>query len=621
MRVKHWLLMLLGVVAVTAFAGGPTPTTAVPAPTVTATAVITTPAPAQAGRWECYQGGLACSDFLFAISMLNAEAGWAVGDNGVVLRYTTWPGQTQPTWQQVQVALFLKQPLWGIKVAGPDEWWAADEAGIVHYKAGQIEEYKAGRLLDVAIAGPDEAWAVGRDGLIVHYKNGQVEKVDSPTKFPLSAIEMVSPDEGWAVGEEGLFHYHNQIWERMPMPEGVDFQDFNFGGLSIVNGNEVWAVGKSIVRYKGGEWDVMMAKVEEGDSLLAISMVSSDEGWAVGDKGRIMHYQAGQWQEVASPTKKRLMGVAMTSPEEGWAVGLESTVLHYHQGVWELVSESAKPLIQGVSDIDWMDGEGWIVGGSGIYHYRNEAWQRVASPIDDPKLDIGLYAIDMVSPAEGWAVGGGKADIILHYNQGEWQSVPSPVKPEPYIRQYLYDVAMINEQDGWAVGDKGVMLHYTQGNWQPIEPVTRQTLKAIDMVSESKGWAVGEGGTILHYQNGVWSKTELAGYKKFTQVDMIDETTGWILGERINGQAVVLHLVNNAWQPFDYPPGYLLSTLKMTSAEEGWFVSGNGMLHYQNGEWQALLNPSRSSIYALVMINENEGWAVGFNGILHYTNK
>jgi len=35
MRVKHWLLMLLGVITVTAFAGGPTPTPASPTPTAT----------------------------------------------------------------------------------------------------------------------------------------------------------------------------------------------------------------------------------------------------------------------------------------------------------------------------------------------------------------------------------------------------------------------------------------------------------------------------------------------------------------------------------------------------------------------------------------------------------
>ncbi len=498
--------------AVTPAAALPGPTTTVtPTPTLTPTP---TPTPTPESRWDCYQGGLACSDALYDISMLNAKEGWAVGDNGVVLHYTTWPGQTQPTWQPVRVALSLKQPLIGIKAVGPDEWWAADNAGIVHYKAGQVEEYKAGRLLDVAMAGPDEGWAVGRDGLIVHYQQGQVEKVASPTKFFLSAIEMVSPDEGWAAGEvdASLLHYHNQVWEQVQIPKGSNFSDFNFSDMTVINGNEVWMVGKMIARYSAGQWNVIVNKIGEDDSLQAISMVSSDEGWAVGDKGRIMHYQAGQWQEVASPTRNYLTGIAMTSPEEGWAVGLESTVLHYNKGVWEVVSESVKPLIRGV-DIDWVNGEGWIVGGGSIYHYQNDAWQRVASPIDDPKLDIGLYAIDMVSPTEGWAVGGGTADIILHYRQGEWQPVPSPVKLEPYIRQYLYDVAMVNEQDGWAVGDKGVMLHYTQGNWQLIEPVTKQTLEAIDMVNDHEGWAVGEGGTILHYQNGVWSKTELAGYK------------------------------------------------------------------------------------------------------------
>ena len=137
-----------------------------------------------------------------------------------------------------------------------------------------------------------------------------------------------------------------------------------------------------------------------------------------------------------------------------------------------------------------------------------------------------------------------------------------------------------------------------------------------------EGGARGDGATILHYQNGVWEKDQLSECQTFTQIDMIDETTGWILCQQITGQPTVLYYNNHTWQPFEeYPAGYPPTALQMLTAQEGWFISWNGILHYQNGNWQIFDNPTRRRMDALVMVSDNEGWAVGGFGILHYTNK
>jgi photosystem II stability/assembly factor-like uncharacterized protein len=60
----------------------------------------------------------------------------------------------------------------------------------------------------------------------------------------------------------------------------------------------------------------------------------------------------------------------------------------------------------------------------------------------------------MVSPTDGWAVG--EAGTILHYRDGSWSTVSSPIK-------LLFSVAMISPTDGWAVGGSGTILHYSGG--------------------------------------------------------------------------------------------------------------------------------------------------------------
>ncbi len=67
----------------------------------------------------------------------------------------------------------------------------------------------------------------------------------------------------------------------------------------------------------------------------------------------------------------------------------------------------------------------------------------------------------MVSPSDGWAVGGGGANcpsqpsVLLHWNGTTWNEIPSPVS------QTLNSVAMISADEGWAVGEAGTILHYT----------------------------------------------------------------------------------------------------------------------------------------------------------------
>jgi hypothetical protein len=66
--------------------------------------------------------------------------------------------------------------------------------------------------------------------------------------------------------------------------------------------------------------------------LTSVSMVSADEGWAVGDfdqvssignaRGVIWHYHNGQWASMLSPTKFVLTGVSALPNGEAWAVGV-----------------------------------------------------------------------------------------------------------------------------------------------------------------------------------------------------------------------------------------------------------------------------------------------------------
>jgi photosystem II stability/assembly factor-like uncharacterized protein len=146
--------------------------------------------------------------------------------------------------------------------------------------------------------------------------------------------------------------------------------------------------------------------------------------------------------------------------------------------------------------------EGWAVGDAGVVlHYNTppgsgqSIWQQVTSP---PSSSL-INAFSMVSATEGWGIQGSS---ILHYQDGAWEVVPPPVVA-PFS-----DIVMLNDNEGWIVGDHGVILHYTEGKWQNVPGPTNVPIAAIDMLDSEEGWAVSSFGSLLHYHNQQWKQID-----------------------------------------------------------------------------------------------------------------
>ncbi len=289
----------------------------------------------------------------------------------------------------------------------------------------------------------------------------------------IRSVDLVSPDEGWAIAQD-------------------------FPGPSF------------FLHYQQGRWTPL-----DYPSLNAtcLSMISAAEGWALG-AGRLLHYQTGHWYDepsIGGPFYR----VQLISAHEGWAVGgavHAAYIMHLIGDHWaaDLIAPGAHqaPLV----DVDMLPtGEGWAVGGVLLHRpapIRGElqpllAWEEVPMPVD-----AVFHAVDMVSTEDGWAFGRMREDgatVLLHYRHGQWTQVPSPLAGDPTLRTTsVARVQMLAAEEGWAVGDHGVILHYSGGSWSLYPSPTTNALNDVAMLSRSDGWAVGERSTILHYQNGIW---------------------------------------------------------------------------------------------------------------------
>lgn len=248
---RNWFLLLLGYISLMTACTGPIPTPvssplavtplptapspSPPPPTATPTAPVRpapslTATPAAESRWQCdASGGVACFSNLYYVTMLNAEEGWAVGEKGMVLRYTKASGETSPAWRQVPPSEAVS--FRSLSMVSTSEGWGLGAGYVAHLTQGESWERiplpRGDILYDLAMVDENEGWIVGDKGRILHYVNGEWLEFPKSTDRRLFAIDMVNSEEGWAVGiEDTILHYHNQQWEPAPVDSsGIFFMD------------------------------------------------------------------------------------------------------------------------------------------------------------------------------------------------------------------------------------------------------------------------------------------------------------------------------------------------------------------------------------------------------------
>jgi hypothetical protein len=198
---------------------------------------------------------------------------------------------------------------------------------------------------------------------------------------------------------------------------------------------------------------------------------------------------------------------------------------------------------------------------------------------------------------------------------------------------------MLSVNEGWAVGEGGVILHYQNGQWMVATIIKKSSpfgsplgidINAISMLSASEGWAVGRDGLTAHYSGGKWTLVDQGNaHYSFFGVSMISADEGWARGWYYKGEAVMFaHYQSGTWtdmsnlgqqnlpsSPDLGPP----QGISMVSANEGW-AAGRGIWHYCDGEWSQAVSVEElgGTLETLSMLSPSEGWAVGFV-IWHYS--
>ncbi|MFH1120146.1 MAG: T9SS type A sorting domain-containing protein [Bacteroidota bacterium] len=277
---------------------------------------------------------------------------------------------------------------------------------------------------------------------------------------------------------------------------------------------------------------------------------------------------------------------------------------------WHWINPSTGFLI--INDIGFISpDEGFAVGNNGsILHYTNGEWSLMDSPVT-----ANLNAVEYVSQNLALAVG--EDGTILKYINGSWSQVVSPVNGA------LNDICCIGENSCRAVGS--AIIHYNGNEWQLEESIGN--LETVGFLSESLGWASGSSLGFYKFENGIWSPdNSFSSY--FLSFKNLEKAGSLMLlnGITIPEEGLIFENDGTGWIPTD--SGNCNNSISFTDEQHGFGLQNAGLIfydlfptvhHYSDGVWQPVyVHEKRDQTFTAVEAYSSKACMVSDNlGYIH----
>lgn len=352
---------------------------------------------------------------------------YAVGDQGRVVHYdgVSWTGYTRPTTESLRDVRVINGKLvvagtngacfrfdgavWeslSAPIAGDisdvvedsnGDLLAATYGGILHRAAGRWRHqigFTTEGLRSVWVADEHNVFAVGGHGVIEQRDDSGWRPVYVGSREDWWAgVSGNSPADVYVVGRAGkALHYDGAQWQPL-----TTMTDFHL--------NAVWASPERVVAVGDGaivEWKYGVPSLMTGNipfsPLNDVWGSASDDIFAVGENGVIIHFDGTSWQPMESGVTTTLASVWGTAHDDVFVAGWASeyygptryyaaTILHFDGTRWTRMESRG---IEGVSSMWGAPGVGLLATGSNsLARYNGTGWNPNVLTDSNPAAYIG----------------------------------------------------------------------------------------------------------------------------------------------------------------------------------------------------------------------------------------
>lgn len=359
-------------------------------------------------------------------------------------------------------------------------------------------------------------WITGY-GSIKHYNGSIWSNVVLPPAVnskKIYCIFLTDSQNGWAFGENmtilNIINGLCNIYYSMPTNE-------NLRSISFTDQNNGWAVGYAgtILHYNGLDWTNYPSPTIE--DLNSVFFITSDNGWAVGRNGCILHFNENSWQLFESPVSTDLYSVHFSDAENGWITGFDSDgsyTLKFNTEQWDINNTIGGWSIHTYNtDHTWISVTDYNYSNQSfygeLYKYTSGAWL-----VNEMPEGLGTYNIQDISfidPSRGFAVAYDmdqsstttiNSKIFSFASGTGWTNSFGPTQ------SYLNAIDCVDQNNCWTCGSYGIIRKWDGSNWYDPQFLNRgcnldnPDFKDLAMINMNIGWAVGDNGVICFTQNG-----------------------------------------------------------------------------------------------------------------------
>ena len=206
---------------------------------------------------------------------------------------------------------------------------------------------------------------------------------------------------------------------------------------------------------------------------------------------------------------------------------------------------------------------------------------------------------------------------------------------------WLHAIYFLDQNRGWAVGSKGLLLATVDGGktWQPKPRPTEDALRDVYFSGEQTGWLVCERNLyelkaneqprayLMSTSDGgsTWERVNIQGLDldaRLVRAVFTRSGRGWAFGE--GGVLYTTHGSGQNWVRLQIPTRHLLLGGAFIDDERGWLVgAGATIIQTSDGgeTWHvsALADAAGVRFTATSFVDNRLGWAVGTGGKIFRT--
>jgi photosystem II stability/assembly factor-like uncharacterized protein len=295
-----------------------------------------------------------------------------------------------------------------------------------------------------------------------------------------------------------------------------DLRDVVF--LNENRGITVGGAGQIRTTSNGGEtWNNIDSPTSK--RLNSVFFINETTGWAVGEDGIIIKSTDGgaTWVDLELNTTRDFYDVYFINEDSGFAVGENGWIMRSNDGgfTWNQVTSNSNRILR---SIEFTDANTCVIVGNTSEVLRTtdggSTWTREGITFEGgttADLFRNLTSVDFVDANTGWMVG--FLGVIWRTDNGglTW------VRQRPPVNVQLTDVSFANTSSGWAVGVNGSIFATTDGGttWTAQTSGTITPLNAVYASTSTTAYIIGDGPTILNTDNSGSNWGRITTEKRF----------------------------------------------------------------------------------------------------------